>query len=279
MVPVGLFVPPASRTIRWPWIGAASARAALALVVLTSAGAWAAAPPDAAQELFAQGVDAARQDRWNDARVAFERAYALSPRSVVLINLAGAQANTGRLKEAAANYGRVLEDAAPETAPFRSAAAGVLPALQARIPRIRLHATGVLSTDVVDIDGESVAVEARDEPQLLDPGTHVITVARAGVQRARVTVSLDEGESHDVSLTIAPEAPAAATLASAPGLDLTAPDGSATPDRPHRSRWRSPWVWTAVVATAAATVATVVIIRTRDQDFSGNVSPGLIHVP
>ena len=160
----GSLRPPAARTIRWPWIGAASLRAALALVVLTSAGAWAAAPPDAAQELFDQGVEAARQDRWNDARV-------------------------------------VLEDAAPETAPFRSAAAGVLPGLQARIPRIRLHATGVLST------------------------------------------------------------------------------GSATPDRPHRSRWRWPWVWTAVVATAAATVATVVIIRTRNEDFSGNVSPGLIHVP
>lgn len=240
-----------------------------------------AATPDPAQELFSQGVEAARQDRWNDARAAFERAYALSPRSVVLINLAGAQANTGRLKEAAANYRRVLEDPSPDTAPFRSAAAGVLPSLEARIPRIRLHATGVRPDDVVEIDSEAVPLDSLETPHLLDPGTHVITVARTGRQRARVTVSLDEGESHDVSVTVPPDAPpVTAGVSTVPGLDLTATDTSPPPERPHRSWWRSPWFWTAAVATAAAaTVATVLIIRNRNQDFSGNVPPGLIHVP
>lgn len=257
---------------------------AIFLLGLASARALAAVPADTAQELFAQGVEAARQNRWSDARAAFEQAYALSPRSVVLINLAGAQANTGRLKEAAANYRRLLETPSAETAPFRSAAAGVLPSLEARIPRIRLHATGVRPDDVVAIDGQTVPVDGLEAPHLLDPGAHVITVERGGSQRARVTVSLDEGESHDVSLTVLPDPPppiaAAVATSSAPGVDLTASGAPSTKEEPRRSWWRSPWFWTAAVVTAAvATVATVLIIRSRNQDFSGNVGPGLIHVP
>ncbi len=240
------------------------------------------AAPDPAQELFSQGVEAARQDRWNDARAAFEQAYALSPRSVVLINLAGAQANTRRLKEAAANYRRVLEDPSPDAASFRSAAAGVLPSLEARIPRIRLHAAGVRPDDTVAIDGQPVSLDSLEAPHLLDPGAHVITVARAGTQRARVTVSLDEGESHDVTLSVPPDSPPpadGAATSSAPGLDLTASPAPATPEPAHRSWWRSPWLWTALAVTAGATVATVFLVRDRGQDFSGNIPPGLIHVP
>jgi hypothetical protein len=247
----------------------------------------AAAPSDRAQELFSQGVEAARQDRWNEARAAFEQAYALSPRSVVLINLAGAQANTQRLKEAAANYRRVLEDPSPETASFRSAAAGVLPSLEARIPRIRLHASGLRPDDVVEIDGQAVPLDSLDAPHLLDPGAHIITVARAGAQRARVTVSLEEGESHDVSLTVPPDSPpplpSGMAASSTPGLDLTASDRGPTSARSPRSWWRSPWLWTVVVATtaAAAVVTTVVIIGNRNQNepFSGNVGSGRIYLP
>ena len=75
---------------------------AAGLVVLTFVLRWApvmAGPDDSAQQLFGHGVDAAQQNRWNDARVAFERAYELSQRPVVLINLAGAQAKTGRLRK------------------------------------------------------------------------------------------------------------------------------------------------------------------------------------
>ena len=61
-------------------------------------------PEDQAERAFHEGVDAARQERWIDARAHFERAYELSPRPVVLINLAGAQARSGRLTEAAKNY-------------------------------------------------------------------------------------------------------------------------------------------------------------------------------
>ena len=113
--------------------------AAIALAEWT-APAHAAGPDEAAQQAFRTGVEAARQERWTDALAAFEKAYGLSPRPVVLINLAGVQVRTGRLIEAAKNYHRILSDRpSAETTAFRKAAADVLPSLEARIPRIRLR--------------------------------------------------------------------------------------------------------------------------------------------
>jgi hypothetical protein len=266
-----------------------SAKAA-GLVVLAVVLRWSpvmAGPDDSAQQLFGQGVDAARQNRWNDARVAFERAYELSQRPVVLINLAGAQAKTGRLKEAATNYRRILEDESPETAPFRKAAADVLPSLEARIPMIRLHSAGLRGADVVEIDGEEVPVDHIGEPRLLDPGRHTIVVKRAGIERTRVAFSLAEGESHDMSLPAALDPTPPPTLA--PPLEPEVANGSnaglsleehSTPAaRAHRSWWRSPWLWTAVAAGAIAATITTFAVRNQEQPtFSGNVPPGVIHV-
>jgi hypothetical protein len=152
---------------------------------------------------------------------------------------------------------------------------------------IRLHSAGLLAADVVEIDGEEVPVDHIDEPRLLDPGRHTIVVKRAGTERARVAFSLAEGESHDMSLPAALD-PTPPTL-SAPLEPAEAPNGSnvglsledhSTPvARPHRSWWRSPWLWAAVAAGAiAATVTTFAVRNQEPQTFSGNVPPGVIHV-
>ena len=244
-----------------------------------------AAEDDPAQRLFNQGVAAARENRWNEAREAFARAYGLSQRSVVLINLAAAEVRTGRLKEAASDYRRILEgDVAPETAAFRKAAADMLPALEGRIPRIRLHAKGLGATDVVEIDGETISSDRLEEPRLVDPGAHAVVVKRSGAERSRVSFSVAEGESHDISVSApldpqmlsAPATPIDAT----PGADLTASPSAQSSERPaRRSRWRSPWLWAGVAAVAAGTtVATVFAVRSHDQAFSGNLSTGTVVV-
>ena len=266
-----------------------AAVAATVSLVVVLAGIPAAravsAEDDPAQRLFNQGVAAAREDRWNEAREAFARAYGVSRHPVVLINLAGAEVRTGRLKEAASDYRRILQgDSTPETATFRKAAADVLPALEARIPRIRLHATGLAATDVVEIDGETISSDRLEEPRLVDPGAHAVVVKRSGAERSRVSFSVAEGESHDISVS-APLDPQMLTapatpIDAAPGADLTATPSAQSSERPaRRSRWKSPWLWVGAAAVAAGTtVATVFAARSHDQAFSGNLSPGTVVV-
>ena len=246
--------------------------------------AHAAGPDDLAQQLFREGVEAARQERWTDARTAFEKAYAISPRPVVLINLAGAQARTGQLQEAAAHYHRILDDRrSAETAPFRQAAADILPALEARIPKVRLHASGLGAADVVEIDGQTVEPDQLGESHSLDPGTHTIVVKRSGIERARVAFSIAERESHDISLPAAAVAPTLGLGAPVPsdahlGISLAPGERSSTPQRSHSSWLKSPWLWAGVVAAAAAVVIGGLVVENRHQPYSGNVPPGLITI-
>lgn len=259
--------------------------AALTLMYATAPGA--ATPPgspvsqdEAAQQAFRAGVDAARQEHWVDARTSFEKAYALSPRPVVLINLAGAQARTGRLTEAAKNYRRILEDeSSPETVSFRRAAADVLPPLEARIPHVSLRPSGLSPTDVIQIDGETVEAEAVGGGHPLDPGEHTLVVKHEGAERARVLFTLAERELRYIALPL----PALVQRSpSAAGANVGLPDDAApVQGRPATARpwWKSPLTWTTVaVLIAGATVATVVVLHNRDQPFVGNIGSGLVSI-
>lgn len=255
------------------------------LAGLLLSGTGVAAGEDPAQRLFTDGVEAARQNRWSDARAAFERAYSLSQRPVVLINLAAAEVRTGRLKEAANDYRRILQsEPSPEMAAFRKAAADVLPSLEAQIPRIRLHAPGFGAADIVEIDGEEIAADQLEQPHLVDPGSHVVVVKRAGIERARVSFSVAEGEAHDISVPVPLDptvfSAAESPINPAPGADLTAAPSALASGPPARhSVWRSPWLWTVVAVVAAGTtVATVFAVHSHDQAYSGNLPPGTITV-
>jgi hypothetical protein len=251
----------------------------------SAAAAPAAGPSsdEAAQQAFREGVDAARQAHWPEARVLFERAYVLSPRPVVLINLAGAQARTGHLIEAAANYHRIVDDStSADTASFRKAAAEVLPELEQRIPTVRVHPTGSSGDDTFQIDGETATIERLAEGIPLDPGQHTLVVERGGVERARVLFSLAEREAREIPLalpaTVFAARPPVAGGGGQPTINLTP---VAPPEEekhaPQRSWWASPWTWTGVgVVLVAASAVLFVSFERREQPFSGNITPGQI---
>ena len=264
-----------------------SRHVAIAVLLASTSTPVHAAPEEAAddlaQQLFSRGVDAARQNDWSDAREAFEKAYRLAPRLVVLINLAGAQARTGLLVEASRNYRRVLEaSTSPETAEYGEAAKAILPSLEARIPRIQITPAGLGPSDVVAIDGNQVPASALKGPVLVDPGTHTLTVRRDGVQRARIDFSVAESESHDISL------PSAVFVLSPAPRGQGASDGATVPLSPttgppppgDRGRWwTSPWFWAATAGVVAASTVALVLVEQHPQPYSGNVGPGIVNVP
>ena len=246
---------------------------ALAVVAVD---ARAANRDEEAQQAFRAGVDAARQERWNDALAAFQKAYELSPRPVVLINLASIQVRTGHLLQAAANYRRLLSDApSADTAAFRRAATDVLPSLEARIPKIRLRSTGLSQTDTIQVDGHPVAKEALATGHPLDPGEHILIVQRDGIERARVLFALVERDVRDIrlplpALSAVPASPSQATAAGPSSM----PEGISLPPRRKRTFWASPWTWSVLAAVVVGlSVTSFVLWGGRDEIVSGNVPP------
>lgn len=236
----------------------------------------AATAPDAAQaqRAFAAGVENARRERWDDARTDFEAAYRLSPRAVVLMNLASAQTRTGRLIAAAESYRRILADTSPETATFRSAAAQVLPEIEARTPRVQLRIANLTADDVVLIDGAAVSPAAMlslGGERAMDPGPHTLAVRRADSERARLAFSLVEGDIRQVSVTLAPP-PALAPPLLVDGAGATRDrDAGADADR-SRPWWRSSWLWSAVGLVVAGAAVTGAILWKQDEPtLNGNL--------
>jgi hypothetical protein len=268
--------------LRFRWVSLCLLAALLAAPIPGQA----ADSDEAAQQAFRAGVDAARQERWPQALAAFESAYDLSPRPVILINLAGVQVRTGRLIEAAKNYHRILDEASTsETAAFKRAAAEVLPSLEGRIPRMRLRATGLTAADLVQIDGQPIAVTGLGAEHPLDPGEHIIVVQRVGIERARVLFTLGEGERRQISLPLPGLAadPSAdpGSIAKGVALGVSAQgEGPSTPSRSPRRWWASPWPWVLAGAAIAGASVAAILVRggDRNQTFSGNVPPGQISV-
>lgn len=157
---------------------------------------------DQAGAQFRQGVAAARQGAWTQAREAFQRAHRLSPHPLVLFNLAGAQARTGRLLAAAANYRRVLQARTAVAASHRRAAQSQLSAIEARIPRLRIQIQGLRHDDRVILDRTRLYPNELELEQWVDPGQHELTVFRQGTEQQTKRLRLSEGQRKTVMLRL-----------------------------------------------------------------------------
>lgn len=236
-----------------------------------------------ARSQFEAGVAAARGDHWEEARRAFEESYRLSPRPATLLNLAGAQAHTSHLVEAARNYRAFLAAADGVDAQVRQQAETALHTVEQRIGRVQITLEGVLDTDVVMIDGRVPprAVLASELP--IEPGEHTATVSRDGQQLAEQAFDVGAGDLAAVTLHIERRLPPPARH-----VDEDFRCATINPDREtdcpefygHRSGniVESPWFWVGVgVVTVAVVVVVVVATSSGGPDpYQGNVMPGAI---
>ena len=244
----------------------------VSLIVAGPAGAQPASDAaETARELFREGVAAARADRWPEAYEAFRGAYDAVQRPAILLNLANAQAHTGRLLEAAESYEQYLRESAGDAgaAANRTAAEQGLGLVRERIPRLLIQTRGAAEGDETRIDGSAVAAAAAEAGVEVDPGWHQITLHRGVDEVARVQTEVSEGERLEVELVaIAPELHEEETPLI---VDVEEDEGTV---------WTSPWLWTGVgVVLAGAVVAIIVLAASGESDpISGNVGPGVVGV-
>ncbi len=200
----------------------ATAASALALITLLAAPARAQQTPTPptpsaneialAREQSRLGVEAARQQRWTEAREAFERSYRLYPRTLTLLNLAGAQVESGQLVEGAESYRRFLQQATSgPAAAQRDAAQHALVDAEARIPRLRVAAPGLQDSDQILLDGQPVSHAALGAQLPVDPGPHVLAVTRNGSDIVHTSFTVEPRITRDVSLTVPAPPPVVVT--------------------------------------------------------------------
>jgi hypothetical protein len=180
----------------------------------------------AARALFEEGVAAAGEARWADALAAFERSYAIAPRSSTLLNLAGAQVELGRFVAASESYQRLIRDAGRNARErrLREQAEEALERLTPRLARLTLRIDGLAEGDTVELDGAEVAHELVGIATPVDPGAHRVTVGRGGAEIGGASLSLAEGEASELQVILR-RAAALATGASTPS-DREVPEGA-----------------------------------------------------
>lgn len=208
-----------------------------------------------AREQFKIGVTAAKDGRWEDARSAFERSYELASHPQILFNLAAAEAQTGRLVKAAESYRRFLrEPTNPFVEEHKKEVEQFLGKLVRRIPRVVIRVDGLGSSDGLYQDGAVVSTAVIGVPLPIDPGLHVFTVARGGHELARREVSLREGETRDLHLTL----PAQVARNEVPVADISeiAPIEAPEAEPSDRSDLPTTLLWLAIgTAVVGGTIA------------------------
>ncbi|MBI5517832.1 MAG: tetratricopeptide repeat protein [Deltaproteobacteria bacterium] len=238
-----------------------------------------AAPTEAemaiAREQFRRGVTAVRAERWEEARDAFGRAYAISQQPLALFNLAGAQVRSGRLTEAAESYRRYLD--MPLDGPAaaqRDNAANALAEVERTLAHLQVQAQNLDPADLLRLDERVLdhALAAQGVPA--DPGHHAVTVRRGTTDLARVEVQLATGSREVVRLQLPTRTP---EVAVGVGPTPHPPGGDVTVRR--RGVLRSPWFWGGVgVVVVGAAVATVFLTASAPPAFEGSLPPGRVTV-
>jgi hypothetical protein len=212
---------------------------ALGLLVLLLATASprlvvASSPNEDARAELATGVALAEDNRWEEALIAFRRAHALSPQPATLLNVAGAEAQTGRLVAATESYRRLLRTPGLSDG-LRGVVRTALAAAELRVARLRISVERRGAGDRVLLDGRPLITAELGGDVPVDPGAHTLLLERDGVTRVRSKVALREGETRAIVL----RAPA--------------------PPEAERSRsvFASPWFWATVgvVITGGAIAA------------------------
>ncbi|WP_437777874.1 PEGA domain-containing protein [Sorangium sp. So ce1097] len=215
-----------------PAVRAAVALASAAAIALGGATARAQQPardPVAAEALFKAARALVDKGDYAAGCPKFEASLALNPSASTMINIARCHEHEGKLATAWHDYHRALvlnrETAGEQRRRgLEELARKGLAALEPRVPKLRIVVEGAPAGVEVQRDGTALPAAALGEALPIDPGPHEIRASAPGHQPETRSVTLQEGETATVELTLRP-APAAPE-ASAPVAPAEAPAAS-----------------------------------------------------
>ena len=222
-----------------------------------------AADMETARTLYQQGRQLRDQGNVAAAMDKFKAAHALAGTPVTGIHLAQAQADLGLLVEARETCLSILRmqvkpDETERSVEARKDAAKLAESLEPRIPSLMVRVDGVQEgvAPTVTIDGQAMPAAAMGMVRKVNPGRHEVRVAASGYLETTELLSLAEGESRELSLSLRPAPPGAE-----PPAAVVPPPGATAPRPPPRAEGRdgmSPFAVAGfVVAGSGAAVGTL----------------------
>lgn len=186
----------------------------------------------AAAYVFQRARDLASKGEWDQACPLFEESFRLAPAVGALLNLADCDERTGRVASAWQHYTDAIAmlGASDPRLPFARARAIEL---DKRAPRLTIvvQLPSVKGTRVTR-DGVELGVRVLGIPLPVDPGPHVLEISAPGFQSSRAEITLHEGVSERLTLTLG------AALTPAPST--FGPVANTAPSPPSNAK-KSPW--------------------------------------
>lgn len=182
-----------------------------------------------ARALGVEGVELADHGDCTTAIDRLWRAESLYHAPTILGRLGECQVNLGKLVAGTETLQRVVrEPMGPGSPPAflaaRDRAQKVLEATLPKIGKLRIHVDNAQAPGlVVTVDGEAVPLAALDVDRLTDPGSHQVQASAPGFVTDASTVSLAEGGSAQVTLSLRPVPPATAAPAAPAPVPSPAP--------------------------------------------------------
>ncbi|MFW5876117.1 MAG: PEGA domain-containing protein [Myxococcota bacterium] len=181
-------------------------------------GADAQDAAEGAREEFMRGQQAYQQGDYETAIAAWQAAYELDPRPLILYNLSQAYERYGKLSEAVQALEKYTSEADPSD-PNVETARSRLSKLRERLGRTGIHITDAPGGAEILVDGHSWGRAPREEPIPLDPGTHRVVLRLEGYEDFRASVGVPAGQTIDVAAEMDPETAAAGEAAGqGPGI-------------------------------------------------------------
>jgi len=225
-------------------IALAAACAGLVLTVTASSRAEDSAENTAAaRTLGIQGVQLADAGKCAEAIEKLQRAESLHHAPTILDRLGECQVQVGQIVEGTENLNAVVREQLPANAPqvFRDAQTRAQKALAAATPKIAHLIVNVLPADAkptVTINGKPIPAALIGQDRPTNPGTSEVSATAEGYHAAGQSVTLAEGASQTITLTLDKDPNAVAPLPplNAPPPSPTTSTTSAPPEpAPHKN--------------------------------------------
>jgi hypothetical protein len=155
-----------------------------------------------ARKRFLEGVSAMDAGKYENARLAFQQAYALRPHPSILRNLGQAEFKVGRYLEAARHLSTFLSDTTFGSADERAAAQKTLALAEAKVGRLVVQ---VVEGAVVSVDGELAGHSPQgNDPFYVEPGQRVVRIRRDGYETYEGVYTFEGGRTTDLRIDLRP---------------------------------------------------------------------------